>query len=153
MLKRVCDTMALLNFEEPLKTLRNQLDILCDYINNGGELALLQAMASYVISVESALTQYIQSNGSSVCKTEAELHFDQATETVVREVCSLLEQVKESIVEYVADQYNDQHLTNVPAILAAAAGALTLSSFDKVAAAVLALIFLNYYRHCEHRGR
>ncbi|ROR98918.1 chemosensory pili system protein ChpA (sensor histidine kinase/response regulator) [Sinobacterium caligoides] len=142
MLKRVADTMSLLGFNEPLQTIRDQLSILTDYIaGEGGDLQALQEMASYVISVEHSLTQYLSTNGDSVHKTEAQLHFDSATEVVVREVCSLLEQVKESIVEFVADQLNPEHLQPVPAMLSAASGALMLSSLERIAAAVKA---------CEH---
>ncbi len=137
-IKRVADTMAVLGIGDLRKQIIIQGELL-DTAAKAGDVPadLLMQVAGKIIEIESSL-EYMASGANKPGEWTAEsagvTALDQAQETVLRESRNGLEQAKDAIIEYIASQWNRDHLAVVPSHLREIAGGLDMVPLPKPAA-------------------
>jgi len=121
-LKQIGSTLSLLGFESSRSIVADQVALL----NRAAEGHALDQQA--LLAVASALVQ-VDENLASVTqggKGEAERIKDEAHRAVIIEARSGLEQVKQSIVDYVAAKWDAAHLAETGPLLSSVCGALDM---------------------------
>jgi len=136
-IKRVADTMAVLGIGDLRKQILAQgekLAAVADEDQIPDEL--LMEVAGKIIEIESSLELMASGTG----RAEASAYdprinaLDQAQESVLRESRNGLEQAKDAIIEYIASQWNRDHLMSVPEHLREISGGLEMLPLPKPAA-------------------
>ena len=134
--KRVADTMAVLGLGDLRKRVLEQgaaLELVADAQGTLGDDQLL-AIASEIISVENALDSLLEAGGQdSHAVDEADITLTRAKESVLREARNGLEHAKDAIIEYIASQWNRQHLQSVPTTLREIRGGLEIMPLPRPA--------------------
>lgn len=135
-IKRVADTLAVLGLGNLRKKLLQQGSNLKQTVESGQPLTNdeLLGAASQIISIENALESLLESSsGLQDVDSESEITLTRAKESVLRESRNGLEHAKDAIVEYIASQWNRQHLQTVPATLREIRGGLEIMPLPRPA--------------------
>lgn len=137
-IKRVADTMAVLGIGDLRKQIMAQGEAL-EKAAEDGEVPepLLMSVAGKIIEIENSL-ELMASGSSKADNLDASSPginaLDQAQESVLRESRNGLEQAKDAIIEYIASQWSQEHLANVPNHLREIGGGLDMIPLHKPAA-------------------
>jgi len=127
--KRVADTLAVLGLGDLRKRVLEQgaaLDLVADSHSQLTDEQLL-AVASQLISVENSLEGLIEMGGQDTASgVDPDITLSRAKESVLRESRNGLEHAKDAIIEYIASQWNRQHLQSVPSTLREIRGGLDI---------------------------
>jgi chemosensory pili system protein ChpA (sensor histidine kinase/response regulator) len=129
--KRVADTMAVLGIGDLRKQVLEQGAVLEMVVDSGSKLSgeQLMAVAGKVLEIENRLDMLVENTGRGIddhSASEADLNLSRAYESVLRESRNGLEHAKDAIVEYVASQWDREHLKVVPATLREIRGGLEM---------------------------
>lgn len=129
-MQRVADTMAVLGIGSLRKQVQSQCEILSQAAADNNDLShdLLMSVASSIIEIENNLDAVAAGHTEAVVNNTvgASVQVDQAQASVLRESRSGLEHAKDAIVEYIASQWNNEHLESVPATLREIRGGLDI---------------------------
>jgi chemosensory pili system protein ChpA (sensor histidine kinase/response regulator) len=125
-LKQVADTLAVLGLGQPRDLVNEQMTVLLAMVNGKEEMATdrLMDVAGGLLYVESTLAGLASAGQSSPVLGQVPDHIAQAHDAVLRECHAGLEDAKEGIVEFIASQWDKQHLAEVPGQLQAVRGGL-----------------------------
>ena len=138
-LQRIADTFTVLE-AHPLRELINQQrDALESLIDQGVTRDGLLQIADRLVSIEQRLGSVADTTKNdvtveSLLETDDRLQISRAQESVLREARNGLEQTKDSIIEFIASQWDGEHLAAVPGILDAVKGALNIIPLPGAAA-------------------
>ncbi|KRW61569.1 Hpt domain-containing protein [Pseudomonas sp. TTU2014-080ASC] len=135
-LKQIADTLAVLGFAQPRKVIAEQIEVVNNLVKGLGEPndAVLMDVAGALLYVEATLAGMV---GPSQDTTEdshlpttdvAQIH-----QVVIKEARNGLEQAKDSIIEFIASQWNHEHLARVPELLTQARGGLAMIPLPRAA--------------------
>ena len=139
-LKQVADTLAVLGFAHPRSVILEQMATL-DSLVSGRQHdidALLMDIAGGLLYTEATLTGMVgnterqHSEQSLVPSTD----LDQLQHDVVQESKTGLEQAKDGIIDFIASQWQHQHLEKVPSLLKQVSGALQMVNLPRAAALI-----------------
>ncbi len=138
--KRVIDTILILGLGDALRMLKRQADTV-ENISNGNRPAdsdTLMEVAESILSVEAMLKATVSQDSVEVASqsTEKDRQLAAAYQSVIREARVGIEQVREAIIEFIANQWDRARLQKVPAILAEVRGALTILPLEQAVAAL-----------------
>ncbi|HTF98949.1 MAG TPA: Hpt domain-containing protein, partial [Cellvibrio sp.] len=134
--KRVADTMAVLGLGDLRKRILEQGAALELVVESNSQLndEQLLAIASQIISVENALDSLTEAGGQDSRQSdESDITLTRAKESVLRESRNGLEHAKDAIIEYIASQWNRQHLQSVPTTLREIRGGLEIMPLPRPA--------------------
>ncbi|MCC1495915.1 Hpt domain-containing protein [Alcanivorax sp. 1008] len=130
-LKQVADTVAVLGLGQPRKLVEEQLEVI-DAIAAGKsapDRSLLMDVAGALLYVEATLqgmTGDRRSSERQSALTSVPDHVERARDAVIRECRAGLEEAKDGIVEFIASQWQKDHLAEVPAKITAVRGGLAM---------------------------
>lgn len=136
-LKQIADTLAVLGFGQPRKVIADQLDVVNSLAKGQGEPsdAVLMDVAGALLYVEATLAGMVgptQDGGreeSHLPTTDvAQIH-----QLVIKEARNGLEQAKDAIIEFIASQWNHEHLARVPELLTQVRGGLAMIPLQRAA--------------------
>ncbi|WP_300656615.1 Hpt domain-containing protein, partial [Pseudomonas sp.] len=120
-LKQIADTLAVLGFAQPRKVIVDQLEVVRSLAQGQREPsdAVLMDVAGALLYVEATLAGMVgpvEEGGreeSHLPTTDvAQIH-----QLVIKEARTGLEQAKDAIIEFIASQWNHEHLARVPELL------------------------------------
>jgi chemosensory pili system protein ChpA (sensor histidine kinase/response regulator) len=133
--KRVADTLAVLGLGDLRKRLLEQGAALELVVDSDSELSddQLLAVASQIISIENSLDSLSEHGGVESSSDEGDITLSRAKESVLRESRNGLEHAKDAIIEYIASQWNRQHLQAVPTTLREIRGGLEIMPLPRPA--------------------
>ncbi|MCW2294763.1 chemosensory pili system protein ChpA (sensor histidine kinase/response regulator) [Pseudomonas sp. BIGb0408] len=137
-LKQIADTLAVLGFAQPRKVIVDQLDVVRALAQGAQEPsdAVLMDVAGALLYVEATLTGMVGQNDSGK-REESHLpttDVGQIHQLVIKEARNGLEQAKDAIIEFIASQWNHEHLARVPELLTQVRGGLAMIPLDRAAA-------------------
>ncbi|WP_331345010.1 Hpt domain-containing protein [Cellvibrio sp. UBA7661] len=127
--KRVADTMAVLGLGDLRKRILEQGAALDLVVESNSQLTddQLLAIASQLISIENALDGLSETGSVDTGNSDdSDITLSRAKESVLRESRNGLEHAKDAIIEYIASQWNRQHLQTVPTTLREIRGGLDI---------------------------
>jgi len=133
--QRVIGTMSVLGASAALQIIREQSDRVKRLIAQPEDIQpdTLIEIASQIMAVQDVLRDSKNINDARSFNA-LKNQLTQAHATVMREARSGLEQAKESIIEYVASQWDARHLASVPALLEQMRGGLAMIPLPRAAA-------------------
>lgn len=136
-LRQIADTLAVLGFGQPRKVIIDQLAVLQSLAQGQREPtdAVLMDVASALLYVEATLAGMVGSVEPSL-REESRLpttDLMQIHQLVIKEARIGLEEVKDLIGDYLAAEYDRQHLQSVPALLTQIRGALAMIPLNRAA--------------------
>ncbi|MEC7472645.1 MAG: Hpt domain-containing protein, partial [Pseudomonadota bacterium] len=137
-LKQIADTLAVLGFAQPRKIVLDQI-ALVQSIGQGlraPDDAVLMDIAGALLYVEATLAGMV---GGPAEERGEESHLPttdvaQIHQLVIREARNGLEQAKDAIIEFIASQWNHEHLARVPELLTQVRGGLAMIPLERAAA-------------------
>ncbi|TBU80244.1 hybrid sensor histidine kinase/response regulator [Pseudomonas daroniae] len=137
-LKQIADTLAVLGFAQPRKVIVDQLDVVRALAQGTQEPsdAVLMDVAGALLYVEATLTGMVGQNDNAR-REESHLpttDVGQIHQLVIKEARNGLEQAKDAIIEFIASQWNHEHLARVPGLLTQVRGGLAMIPLDRAAA-------------------
>uniref|UniRef100_UPI00066CA6C5 Hpt domain-containing protein n=1 Tax=Pseudomonas aeruginosa TaxID=287 RepID=UPI00066CA6C5 len=136
-LKQIADTLAVLGFGQPRKVILDQLDVIHALAQGRREPsdAILMDVAGALLYVEATLAGMAgpgderNSEESRLPTTDvAQIH-----QLVIKEARNGLEQAKDAIIEFIASQWNHEHLARVPELLTQVRGGLAMIPLERAA--------------------
>ncbi|MCQ4311409.1 Hpt domain-containing protein [Pseudomonas stutzeri] len=137
-LKQIADTLAVLGFGQPRRIVLDQIGVV-EALAQGQQQpddAALMDVAGALLYVEATLAGMVggtsdeQGEESHLPTTDvAQIH-----QLVIREARTGLEQAKDAIIEFIASQWNHQHLARVPELLTQSRGGLAMIPLARAAA-------------------
>jgi chemosensory pili system protein ChpA (sensor histidine kinase/response regulator) len=133
--KRVADTLAVLGLGDLRKRVLEQgaaLDLVVESSSQLSDEQLL-AVASQLIAVENSLDSLAEMGGQDAGGEDSDITLTRAKESVLRESRNGLEHAKDAIIEYIASQWNRQHLQSVPTTLREIRGGLEIMPLPRPA--------------------
>ncbi|HSC66551.1 MAG TPA: Hpt domain-containing protein, partial [Cellvibrio sp.] len=132
--KRVADTLAVLGLGDLRKRVLEQGAVLDLVVESDSRLSdeQLLAVASQLISVENSLDSLVEM-GLQDANDDSDITLTRAKESVLRESRNGLEHAKDAIIEYIASQWNRQHLQTVPTTLREIRGGLEIMPLPRPA--------------------
>jgi chemosensory pili system protein ChpA (sensor histidine kinase/response regulator) len=129
--KQVCDTMAMLGLGMPRDVIQEQLNLISNMVSTGDSRdQQLMDVAGALLYVEATLANMIREGKLDSQVAAGSLSEEQ--KAVLREARNALEQVKDAIVAYVANQWNARELASVPYLLRSIAGSLGMVPLNSV---------------------
>ncbi|WP_437879359.1 Hpt domain-containing protein [Pseudomonas sp. LRF_L74] len=137
-LKQIGDTLGVLGFGQPRKVIVDQLDVVHALSVGQREAndAALMDVAGALLYVEATLAGMAgpgdepQNEQSHLPTTDvAQIH-----QLVIKEARTGLEQAKDAIIEFIASQWNHDHLAKVPELLTQVRGGLAMIPLARAAA-------------------
>jgi chemosensory pili system protein ChpA (sensor histidine kinase/response regulator) len=137
-LKQIADTLAVLGFGQPRKVIVDQIDVVHSLSLGQREPsdAVLMDVAGALLYVEATLAGMVgpaddrQNEQSHLPTTDvAQIH-----QLVIKEARNGLEQAKDAIIEFIASQWNHEHLARVPELLTQVRGGLAMIPLARAAA-------------------
>ncbi len=137
-LKQIADTLAVLGFAQPRKVIVDQLDVV-RALTEGTQSpsdAVLMDIAGALLYVEATLTGMVGQNDGNK-REESHLpttDVGQIHQLVIKEARTGLEQAKDAIIEFIASQWNHEHLARVPELLTQVRGGLAMIPLERAAA-------------------
>ena len=139
-LKQIADTLAVLGFAQPRKVVLDQIDVVAALVTGEVEAsdAVLMDVAGALLYIEATLTGMVGSaedtkNEQSLMPTT---DVGQIHRLVIKEARTGLEHAKDGIIEFIASQWNHDHLANVPYLLNQVRGGLVMIPLERAAALV-----------------
>jgi len=136
-LKQIGDTLAVLGFGQPRKVILDQLDVVHGLATGQREPsdALLMDVAGALLYVEATLAGMA---GPADEGRREESHLPttdvaQIHQLVIKEARTGLEQAKDAIIEFIASQWNHEHLARVPELLTQVRGGLAMIPLARAA--------------------
>ncbi|WP_445937527.1 Hpt domain-containing protein, partial [Pseudomonas sp.] len=136
-LKQIADTLAVLGFGQPRKVIVDQLDVVNGLSKGQGEPsdAVLMDVAGALLYVEATLAGMV---GPAHDGGREESHLPttdvaQIHQLVIKEARNGLEQAKDAIIEFIASQWNHEHLARVPDLLTQVRGGLAMIPLQRAA--------------------
>ncbi len=137
-LKQIADTLAVLGFGQPRRIILDQIEVV-ESLARGqrkADDAALMDVAGALLYVEATLAGMV--GGTAEERDEAShlptTDVAQIHQLVVREARTGLEQAKDAIIEFIASQWNHQHLARVPDLLTQSRGGLAMIPLARAAA-------------------
>ncbi len=136
-LKQIADTLAVLGFGQPRKVILDQIDVVHALSLGQREPndAVLMDVAGALLYVEATLAGMVgpgddaQNEQSHLPTTDvAQIH-----QLVIKEARTGLEQAKDAIIEFIASQWNHEHLARVPELLTQVRGGLAMIPLARAA--------------------
>src|SRR5690606_11102950 len=137
-LKQIADTLTVLGFGQPRRIILDQIEMV-EALARGqrkADDAALMDVAGALLYVEATLAGMAggaseeQNEASHLPTTDvARIH-----QLVICEARTGLEQAKDAIIEFIASQWNHQHLARVPDLLTQARGGLAMIPLARAAA-------------------
>ena len=136
-LKQIADTLAVLGFGQPRKVIVDQIDVVHGLSLGQREPsdAVLMDVAGALLYVEATLAGMVgpgdeqQSEQTHLPTTDvAQIH-----QLVIKEARTGLEQAKDAIIEFIASQWNHEHLARVPELLTQVRGGLAMIPLNRAA--------------------
>ncbi|KAF1056094.1 MAG: hypothetical protein GAK44_00304 [Pseudomonas delhiensis] len=129
-LKQIADTLAVLGFGQPRKVILDQIDVVGDLVNSQREPSdgALMDVAGALLYVEATLAG-MAGPGEERGDEENRLpttDVGQIHQVVIKEARNGLELAKDSIIEFIASQWNHEHLAKVPELLTQVRGGLSM---------------------------
>ena len=136
-LRQIADTLAVLGFGQPRKVIINQLAVVQGIAQGQREPtdAVLMDVAAALLYVESTLAGMVGSVEPS-SREESRLpttDLMQIHQLVIKEARIGLEEVKDLIADYLADNHDRQHLQALPDLLTQIRGALAMIPLSRAA--------------------
>ncbi len=136
-LKQIADTLAVLGFGPPRRIILDQINLV-ETLANGHQQpddAALMDVAGALLYVEATLAGMV---GGATEERGEESHLPttdvaQIHRLVIREARTGLEQAKDAIIEFIASQWNHQHLARVPELLTQSRGGLAMVPLPRAA--------------------
>lgn len=131
--KQIADTLGMLGLGMPRKVMQEQQQLIGRLLEqeHAPDSDLLD-IAGALLYVEATLSG-MQKEGSFVVRPGSSTLSD-AQRAVLREARNVLEEVKESIVAYIGNQWNIDELSDVPRLLHTIEGSLAMIPLPRVAA-------------------
>ena len=137
-LKQIADTLAVLGFGQPRRIILDQIGVV-EALAQGQQQpddAALMDVAGALLYVEATLAGMV---GGTSDERGEESHLPttdvaQIHRLVIREARTGLEQAKDAIIEFIASQWNHQHLARVPELLTQSRGGLAMIPLARAAA-------------------
>lgn len=136
-LKQISDTLAVLGFAQPRKVIIDQIAVVQGLAQGLREPsdAVLMDVAGALLYVEATLAGMV---GPSEEGGSEESHLPttdvaQIHQLVIKEARTGLEQAKDAIIEFIASQWNHDHLARVPELLTQVRGGLAMIPLDRAA--------------------
>ena len=139
-LKQISDTLAVLGFAQPRKVVLDQIDVVAALVDGKTEPseAVLMDVAGALLYIEATLTG--MAGSADETKNEQTLmpttDVGQIHRLVIKEARTGLEHAKDGIIEFIASQWNHEHLANVPYLLNQVRGGLVMIPLERAAALV-----------------
>ncbi|MES2818838.1 MAG: Hpt domain-containing protein, partial [Pseudomonadota bacterium] len=137
-LKQIADTLGVLGFGQPRKVIVDQLDVVQSLSVGQREVndAVLMDVAGALLYVEATLAGMV---GQADDRGREESHLPttdvtQIHQLVIKEARNGLEQAKDAIIEFIASQWNHEHLAHVPELLTQVRGGLAMIPLPRAAA-------------------
>ncbi|MCY1337066.1 Sensor histidine kinase RcsC [compost metagenome] len=141
-LKQIADTLAVLGFGQPRRVILDQIDVIhgLSLGQRDPSDAVLMDVAGALLYVEATLAGMV---GPAEQGTTEENHLPttdvaQIHQLVIKEARNGLEQAKDAIIEFIASQWNHEHLARVPELLTQARGGLAMIPLPRAAALLAA---------------
>jgi chemosensory pili system protein ChpA (sensor histidine kinase/response regulator) len=137
--KRIADTLSVLGLENITESMRAQtiaFDTYVEAANIEDKIALV-SIASELIRSEDLLNQYV--NKKSKVSEGEDPHFAEARDKVIKEARNELDRAKESIVDFVASQWDVECLPGVSASLGGIRGGLAMAGLARAARVIHAV--------------
>ena len=136
-LKQIADTLAVLGFGQPRRIILDQISLV-ETLATGQQQpddAALMDVAGALLYVEATLAGMV---GGTTEERSEESHLPttdvaQIHRLVIREARTGLEQAKDAIIEFIASQWNHQHLARVPELLTQSRGGLAMVPLARAA--------------------
>ena len=137
--RRAADTMAVLGMGRSLKPLQQAHTQMAALLASDGKVDKqpLEAIVEQLETAKRELAEQHQPAEQPVEKPlfnesdEAQQQLDRAFDSVVRESRHAMEQAKESIIEFVATQWDHQSLQELPELLSSISGSLQMVSLNE----------------------
>ncbi|MFN9527436.1 MAG: Hpt domain-containing protein [Pseudomonadaceae bacterium] len=136
-LKQIADTLAVLGFGQPRKVILDQIDVIHGLSLGQREPndAVLMDVAGALLYVEATLAGMV---GPSDDSRNEQSHLPttdvaQIHQLVIKEARNGLEQAKDAIIEFIASQWNHEHLARVPGLLTQVRGGLAMIPLQRAA--------------------
>ncbi|WP_324732274.1 hybrid sensor histidine kinase/response regulator [Pseudomonas paeninsulae] len=136
-LKQIADTLAVLGFGQPRKVILDQIDVVHGLAlgRQAPSDAVLMDVAGALLYVEATLAGMV---GPVADGSREENHLPttdvaQIHQLVIKEARNGLEQAKDAIIEFIASQWNHEHLARVPALLTQVRGGLAMIPLARAA--------------------
>lgn len=136
-LKQIADTLAVLGFGQPRKVILDQIDVVGALARGQREPsdATLMDVAGALLYVEATLAGMVgpseePGREENVLPTT---DVDQIHQVVIKEARNGLELAKDAIIEFIASQWNHEHLARVPELLTQVRGGLAMISQERAA--------------------
>ncbi|MEK1906655.1 MAG: Hpt domain-containing protein [Pseudomonas sp.] len=136
-LKQIADTLAVLGFGQPRKVILDQIDVVHGLSLGKHEPsdAVLMDVAGALLYVEATLAGMV---GPSDDNPNEQSHLPttdvaQIHQLVIKEARTGLEQAKDAIIEFIASQWNHEHLARVPELLTQVRGGLAMIPLARAA--------------------
>ena len=136
-LKQVADTLAVLGFAQPRKAIIDQLQTV-QWLLDGSKApddGALMDIAGALLYVEATLSGIagMDREGQNEQSRLPTTDVTQIHQLVIREARTGLEQAKDAIIEFIASQWNHEHLARVPELLTQARGGLGMIPLQRAA--------------------
>ncbi|MGE9760772.1 Hpt domain-containing protein [Pseudomonas sp. PDM20] len=136
-LKQIADTLAVLGFGQPRKVILDQIDVVSALAHGQRQPsdATLMDVAGALLYVEATLAGMVgpseePGREENVLPTT---DVEQIHQVVIKEARNGLELAKDAIIEFIASQWNHEHLARVPELLTQVRGGLAMISQERAA--------------------
>lgn len=136
-LKQIADTLAVLGFGQPRKVILDQIEVVSALAHGQRQPndATLMDVAGALLYVEATLAGMVgpseePGNEENVLPTT---DVEQIHQVVIKEARNGLELAKDAIIEFIASQWNHEHLARVPELLTQVRGGLAMISQERAA--------------------
>jgi chemosensory pili system protein ChpA (sensor histidine kinase/response regulator) len=131
--KQIADTMGMLGLDMPRRVLQEQQGNVVRLVDQGGASnAELMDTAGALLYVEATLSG-MQQEGTLVETSPEAVSISNAQKAVLHEARNVLEQVKNSVVGYIAKQWDATELEKVPHWLSSIEGSINMIPLPRVA--------------------
>ena len=131
-MRQIADTMGMLGLGMPRKVMQEQESIIVSMIDSGSsDDSELLDVAGALLYVEATLNGMLRDGDTSRTATDSAM--SDAQRAVLREARNVLEQVKDSVVAYMANQWAREKLDGVPEMLHSIEGSLNMVPLPRVA--------------------
>ncbi|MDP3847054.1 MAG: Hpt domain-containing protein [Pseudomonas sp.] len=136
-LKQIADTLAVLGFGQPRKVIVDQIDVV--HSLSIGSIqpsdAVLMDVAGALLYVEATLAGMVgpADDGSHEQSHLPTTDVAQIHQLVIKEARTGLEQAKDAIIEFIASQWDHEHLARVPELLTQVRGGLAMIPLARAA--------------------
>jgi chemosensory pili system protein ChpA (sensor histidine kinase/response regulator) len=136
-LKQIADTLAVLGFGQPRKVILDQIDVVGAIASGQREPsdAVLMDVAGALLYVEATLAGMAgPERGAGQRRNRLPTtDVEQIHQVVIKEARNGLEQAKDAIIEFIASQWNHDHLARVPELLTQVRGGLAMIAQTRAA--------------------